>query len=174
MDDREKMIIILAASFLLVSLFFLGATITGFASMPLEYRDICRQDNDCSFGKLCCISYEKEGIGLCQSTCTDARFLCSQDSDCKRSDVCCKSDSSLGICNTAAKCLDAPALNKELYEKIKKVEPMIQSPAPMTADEYRTNYKVAFLVEAAIIIALLVVLWHLLTERMMKRKAAKK
>lgn len=174
MDDREKTVITLAASFLLVSLFFLWATITGFASMPLEYKDLCRQDSDCLSGKLCCVNYEKEEMGLCQTSC-ETLSLCSQDSECKGSDVCCKSgDSSLGICNTVAKCLDAPVLNKELYDKIKKVEPMLESLAPLTADEYRTKYRVAFLIEAAIIIALLVVLWHLLKERRQKRKVARK
>lgn len=174
MDDREKTLITLAGSFLVVSLFFLGTTITGFASMPLEYRDLCRQDNDCLAGKMCCITYQKEGIGLCQKACQSVQFLCSQDTDCENENVCCKSEGSLGICNTAEKCLDAPVLNKELYEKIKKVEPMLESPAPLTADEYRTKYRIVFLVETAIIAALSVVLWHLLKERRKKRKAAKK
>lgn len=173
-NDKNKTIAFLSISFLVIVILITGATITGFVSLPVEYKDLCRTDLDCRAGKQCCISYEKENIGLCSNACQNTQFICSKDSDCANENVCCKSQGALGICNRADKCIDAPILNKQLYDEMKKVEPVLESPTPMTELEYRKIYRVAFVIESVIIIVLLITLLNLIKNEKNQKKNQKK
>lgn len=148
-----------------ILLFFMRATITGFVASPVEYKDLCRFDDECRYGKSCCVSYEKEHIGLCMDNCQSRQFICSYDSDCEYGNVCCKSEGSLGICGKADACVDAPILNKNLYDKLRKVEPALESPVPLSFKEYVLRYRLAILVEIALLVVLLVLLYGFIKEK---------
>ncbi len=170
--EKENVLIVLSVLFISILLFLFNTTITGYATLPVDYKNLCRADNDCRVGQ-CCLVYVQDNIGLCMRSCQDIQFICSSDSECEQG-VCCKSEGSFGICKeSASQCLDSPMLNKEAYARLNKISPALESPSPLTYLEYKNKYLIAALIELVLIIVLVLLLVKLLLEKRVKRKAIK-
>jgi|GEM_PF-2491234 len=100
----NKLMILLLVVAALGSLFFLGASMTGYFVKSVEYEDICSADSDCPENQ-CCVIYQEENMGLCMESCQSVEFLCTPDSECEMGTVCCISEGmKYGICNEIDKC----------------------------------------------------------------------
>jgi len=140
---ENKTPILIFVILLVVSVLFLGATITGLVVQKVEYADLCRADSACPGEKQCCIMYQDKNLGICMDQCQSLDFLCKADSECEEGTVCClPGGMEYGICNKQEKCrsvdIFAEYTRKVSFleqETLENMSPRLESPMDISADK---------------------------------------
>ena len=161
---ENKTLISVFVVFLVASILFLGAAITGFVVQKVEYNDLCRQGSICQGGKECCIIYEDKNLGVCMDQCQSFEFLCKSDEQCEEGTVCCKSEGmEYGICNNQDKCLSvdifAEYVGKVSFlgpETLEKMSHRLESPMKIDSNKIVIYETISIIGLIAFIIWLLV------------------
>jgi len=168
---ENKTLISIFVVFLVASVLFLGATITGLVVQKVEYNDLCRADSACPGEKQCCIIYEDKNLGICMDQCQSFEFLCKSDEQCEEGTVCCISEGmEYGICNQQDRCLSvdifAEYVGKVSFlepETLEKMSPKSESPMKIDSDKI-------VIYETIIIIGLIAFIIWLLVKKNKKNK----
>jgi len=160
---ENKTLISIFVIFLVASVLFFGATITGLVVQKVEYNDLCREDSNCQSGN-CCIIYEDKNLGLCMENCQSFNFLCKSDEDCQIGTVCCvPSGKDYGICNYKEKCMDVDVFAEYIGRTtfadpswIREQKALVEKPAKIDSNNL-------ILIETAVIAGLIVfIIWILM------------
>lgn len=171
---KRETIIPLSVGAIVVALLFIGASITGWTVLKVDYNDLCKENADC-LGKECCRIYDDKDVGVCMEHCSSFEFLCKADGECEAGTVCCVPDGKeYGICNRQEACLDVDVF-AEYVGKVSFMKPgalpETQSPAVPSSARAGISPDTIILVQALFIAALIgCILWLLLRKETKGKK----